>query len=457
MENSSSHPKRAYDRGNWPRFLVVESLKAGKTLASVSPFVIARSIAGNAGTVKSVRKTRVGTLLVEVEKRQQCTNLLSMEHLGELELKVSPHRSLNSSKGVIKWRDLVGTPVEEIAEELSESGVTEVRQIGSKETGIYVLTFDMPTPPQHVKCAYIRLPVEEYIPNPMRCFKCQKYGHTMNKCNSQALCGRCGTREQDHSTRECRGKPQCVNCKGEHPAFSKKCPKFLEEKEIQSLRVKRKISFIEARKVVRATHAPSTTRSYAAAVSVKKTVGCQTPQWPEQAVKPQPKQKAPNHQAEMPKPQGKKASTTSSDRGTQSIDVGTDDEGKNTQPSIGPMPSGSSPGQSGSPSRIPVLTRGKSPPKTSGRRRTKIPPKTSGGSTKPLTPQGGEKDNQPQEERPSQPVAESSYAMKAASPPQPKPVVLKRDNPVLVNVRYRFAALSGRKNIAVLKKQPKKK
>ena len=42
VENSSSHPNRAYDRGNWPRFLVVESLKAGKTLASVSPFVIAR-------------------------------------------------------------------------------------------------------------------------------------------------------------------------------------------------------------------------------------------------------------------------------------------------------------------------------------------------------------------------------------------------------------------------------
>ena len=223
--------------------------------------------------------------------------------------------------------------MEEIAEELSESGVTEVRQIGS----IYVLTFDMPTPPQHVKCAYIRLPVEEYVPNPMRCFKCQKYGHK-NKCNSQSLCGRCGSKEQNHSTRECRGKPQWVNCKGEHPAFSKKCPKFLEEKEIQSIRVKRKISFTEARKIVRATHAPSTRRSYAAAVSVKKTVGFQTPQWPEQAVKPQPNQKAPNHQAEKPKPQGKKASTTSSDRGTQSIDVGTEDEGKNTHPSIGPMP-----------------------------------------------------------------------------------------------------------------------
>ena len=43
----------------------------------------------------------------------------------------------------------MGTPVEEIAEELSESAVREVRQKGSKETGIYVITFDMPTPSQH--------------------------------------------------------------------------------------------------------------------------------------------------------------------------------------------------------------------------------------------------------------------------------------------------------------------
>ena len=141
VDNNSTLPKRAYtardyNGGNWPRFLVVESLKAGKTLASVSPFVIARSIAGKAGTVKSVRKTRVGTLLVEVEKRQQCTNLLSIEHLGELEVKVSPHRSLNSCKGVIKWRNLVGTPVEEIAEEPSESGVTEVRQKAARKPAL---------------------------------------------------------------------------------------------------------------------------------------------------------------------------------------------------------------------------------------------------------------------------------------------------------------------------------
>ena len=97
--------------------------------------------------------------MVEVEKR-----LLSMVHLGKLKMKFSSNRYINSSKVVIKWRDLLGIPVEVIAEELSEF---RVRQIGIKETGIYVLTFDMPTPPQQLKCAYIRLPVEQYLPNPM--------------------------------------------------------------------------------------------------------------------------------------------------------------------------------------------------------------------------------------------------------------------------------------------------
>ena len=368
----------------------------------------------------------------------------------------------------------MGTPVEEIAEELSESGVTDVRQIGSKETGIYVLSFDMPTPPQHVKCAYVRLPVEEYTPNPMRCFKCQKYGHTTNKCNSQVACGRCGTNEQDHSTRECRGKPYCVNCKGEHPAFSKKCPKFLEEKEIQSLRVKRKISFTEARKIVRAAHAP--TRNYAAAVSSKNSIATQTPNWPQQAVMPQLLKKAPNNQAGKSQPK-QKTSTDDEGKATRPcrgpdpsgpsqgrsgsllkvpvpsgteppskgpIRPGPPKEGKSKQPSKGPTPPGPSPGRSASSSGIPVL---------SG---TKSPPKTSGGSTKPSTSGACENSlDKAQEDRRSVPVAESSYAGKAASPPRPKPVTLRRSSPCLLTVTNRFAALSE-PSMTVLRKQATK-
>ena len=85
--------------------------------------------------------------------------------------------------------------------------------------------------------------VEDYIPNPMRCFNCQKYGHTFHKCNNKQACERC---RQSHDTESCREEPQCTNCKGDHPSYSKKCPRFAEEKQVQKVRTAQKIPFSEA-------------------------------------------------------------------------------------------------------------------------------------------------------------------------------------------------------------------
>ena len=222
-----------------------------------------------------------------------------------------------------------------------------------------------------------------------------------------------------------RKNPQCVNCKGEHPSFSKKCPKFLEEKEIQSIRIRRKIPFSEARKIVRASHPPMPAQSYAAAVTAKRDVECQTPSWPQQAVKPQTKEGKSKQPSKGP------------------IRAGPPKEGKTKQPSKGPSPPGPSPGRSGPSSGIPVLS-------------GTTPPQTSGGSTKPSTPGAREHsfDKAP-ENRQSVPVAESSYAGKAASPPRPKPVTLRRNGPCLLTVKNRFAALSE-PSMTVLKKQAQK-
>ncbi|GFU92237.1 hypothetical protein TNCV_1509621 [Trichonephila clavipes] len=59
--------------------------------------------------------------------------------------------------------------------------------------------------------AYIRCPVRPYIPNPLRCFQCQRYGHSKNVCRGQPTCPRCG--ESDHDSADCKNKEQCLNCK----------------------------------------------------------------------------------------------------------------------------------------------------------------------------------------------------------------------------------------------------
>jgi len=47
-----------------------------------------------------------------------------------------------------------------------------------------------------------------YIPNFLRRFKCQKFGHAQNSCKGQQLCTRCAT--PDHETENCNNEPNCV-------------------------------------------------------------------------------------------------------------------------------------------------------------------------------------------------------------------------------------------------------
>lgn len=46
----------------------------------------------------------------------------------------------------------------------------------------------------------------------------------------------------------CTNNIQCVNCKGDHPAYSRPCPFWKQEKEIIKLKISANTSFPEARK-----------------------------------------------------------------------------------------------------------------------------------------------------------------------------------------------------------------
>jgi len=90
---------------------------------------------------------------------------------------------MNSKKRVIQCRDLTDTSEEEILENLSAQDITEVRKIRVQRdgcrinTGTIILTFGLPVLPTSVKIGFLRVKVDAYIPNPLQCFKCQRYGH----------------------------------------------------------------------------------------------------------------------------------------------------------------------------------------------------------------------------------------------------------------------------------------
>jgi hypothetical protein len=168
-------------------------------------------------------------------------------------VKVTPHRSLNTFKGVIRCREMRDCSDEEVLEALSHEGVTHIKHIFTKKNGssiatsTFILTFNKPTAPKSIRAVYQHIPVEPFIPNPMRCFNCQRFGHGKSPCNHTAVCARCS--KEGHCDADCNEEPHCTNCSGSHPAFSKECPEWIKQRAIVQIKTERNISFSEAKQI----------------------------------------------------------------------------------------------------------------------------------------------------------------------------------------------------------------
>ncbi|KAG1667768.1 Kinesin-like protein KIF21B [Nymphon striatum] len=266
----------------WPRFLVIKAITEEKysPLLKLSPFAIFKTIISIAGDEpKSVKRLISGDILVETNTEIQTGRLIKAKEFFNMPVAVSPHGSLNYSKGVIRSRELKDCSESELLTELSSQGVTTVKKIlitrnGQKiTTGTIILTFNIPEPPKSIKAAYLNVSVDKYIPNPLRCFKCQKFGHHQTSCKHEAVCGRCGV--ANHTDDGCEKTPCCVNCKGKHPSYSRECPNFTLEKKIVTHKYNYNTTFPEARRMVLSLHSPT---SYAkvAANNIKKDASTQT-------------------------------------------------------------------------------------------------------------------------------------------------------------------------------------
>ncbi|GBN23787.1 hypothetical protein AVEN_104396-1 [Araneus ventricosus] len=184
-----------YQFGWYPNHLRVS--ENNENFGNVSPFLVEKAITGSVGTVTSTKLMRSGDLLVEVASRQQALQIRKLQALSTLSVYVKSHETLNTSKGVITCGRLLNLPIEEITHELSGQGVKDVRRIkirrdgGLVPTKHFILTFNTPRLPEYIKAGYVRCSVRPYIPNPLRCFKCQRFGHSKTNCRGTLTCSRC--------------------------------------------------------------------------------------------------------------------------------------------------------------------------------------------------------------------------------------------------------------------------
>ncbi|CAH1107740.1 unnamed protein product [Psylliodes chrysocephalus] len=250
--------------GPAPRFLIVKR-KEGD-FNNTNPFLIQKFIYGKVGEVKNLKKIKDG-LLIETKSAAQSKVIVGMKKFLEYDIEVLPHNRLNYAKGVINCRDLLNCTEQEILDEIKDQGILEVRRIKSKQNGIlvdtpnHIVTFNSTNLPKEVRVAFYQLKVRPYIPSPLRCFRCQRFGHTAIKCTKDQVCV-CG--KPIHTGNPCSPPVSCINCQGSHAATSKDCPIFKQEVAIQEVKIKENLSYFEAKKKV-VINTPKPNFSYAKA------------------------------------------------------------------------------------------------------------------------------------------------------------------------------------------------
>lgn len=259
------------------KYLVMMRKNSTDTLSKVSPFLIKKVIDHVCGgEVSACNKLRNGTIIIKTKNLSQASKLIKLSSLAPgIEVEVSEHNTLNYSKGVIYSNDLRGISENEILDELKPQNVGKVEKILKKstegileETGLLVLTFNSTSLPSEIAVGYERVRIRTYIPLPLRCKSCYRYGHTAKSCTNKKICPNCSQEfHLGESDEPCSLTKSCINCQDEnldpkHSAYDKKCPIFLREKEIQAIITQEKVSKKKAKSIYRERHhSPNTTYS----------------------------------------------------------------------------------------------------------------------------------------------------------------------------------------------------
>ena len=95
--DTDSDNERSYNScNNWPWFLVVESSSDDLPLSKLSPFAVQKGFQAVAGTLKSIKRLRDESFLLECARKSQAMGLLKTTRFVDRPIRVSIHKALNS-------------------------------------------------------------------------------------------------------------------------------------------------------------------------------------------------------------------------------------------------------------------------------------------------------------------------------------------------------------------------
>lgn len=169
------------------KYIIISHAEPDKNLNKISCFGIDKALEmiTSKENILEVQRLRSGELLIISKNEKSTKAFLNAKTLGGLApIKVQEHPYLNKSKGIVFSREFTDLNETEIKDGLQDQNVVDVYKIKRKLNGEFIntaghiLTFDTPYVPSSIKAGFLNLKVRIYIPNPLRCTICQRYGHS---------------------------------------------------------------------------------------------------------------------------------------------------------------------------------------------------------------------------------------------------------------------------------------
>ena len=223
-----------------------------ENITKLNPIKTKNLLINSIGSVNNTYIIAKKYLKIYCKTAQQKDKLQHLKFLGDIAIEESISKNTTTNSATHK-AVIVGVPASiTTAEICSETGAIMAINLykgqGANKTltSAVLLIYEL-TPPEYTYLGFNRYLLHDYKPKPMRCYNCQRYGHTANNCNNKQTCPACG---DNHKFEHCTaGSKKCVNCGGEHNAGYRGCAKYGEVEEILKTSTTHKISYSDAAKL----------------------------------------------------------------------------------------------------------------------------------------------------------------------------------------------------------------
>ncbi|XP_073730159.1 uncharacterized protein [Misgurnus anguillicaudatus] len=233
---------------------LIIKFKEGNDVRDVGLIALTTGLKKACGEIEMAKVLRDGSLLVKCKDSGQREKIMKVQSICKKEIAEVRRFGERGARGVISGVAL-GENLEDIKKNIRGGTILGIKRLlanrdGEKvESTSVLLEFREQRLPERIMVGFMSFYVREYIPPPIRCFKCQRYGHVAAICKGSQRCGKCGG---NHEYGQCGDGAvrKCCNCGGDHTAAYGGCPARKKAVVVQQVKTNKNLSYAEAVKEV---------------------------------------------------------------------------------------------------------------------------------------------------------------------------------------------------------------